>query len=130
MQISRLTTALLDILIVSIVYMILYFLKFDKLILESSYSILFFLFLPVWIVMSIYYEKNLFIFGKSFPQYFKSLLWSSALTLFVTTTFVSTTNLTDISRLFLLQISFIPLLPEILIGGIIIGINAKSTNTD
>ena len=66
--------------------------------------------------MSIYYQKYLLLFGKSFIQFIKSTILSSTLTLFVVTTIVSITELQDISRLFLLKITLIPVIPEILTG--------------
>lgn len=123
MKSSKNIYALSDILLVIAIYIIFHYQKFSNFTFDGSYLLVFYIFLPVWIIMSLYYQKYSFLFGKSLSQFIKSTVLSSALTLFVVTTIVSITELQNISRLFLLKISFVPLIPEILTGWLVNRIN-------
>ena len=84
----------------------------------------------VWTVMSSYYQKANFVNGPYFSLFIKSIFFSSSLSFFVITTLVSFTGLRDISRLFLLQISFLPLIPELIFGYIFKFYNKNKENVE
>ncbi len=126
MKRSNYIYASLDVLLVSLIFLVFHFFKFDSIIFNGIYLVTFYLYIPIWIIMSIYHGKYRLIRRRQFLPYLKSLVWPSSLTLFVLTAIVSITELQDISRLFLLQISFIPLIPETLIGWLIIRSNKKT----
>lgn len=109
----------LDILIVIITYSIFNFIKFGYILPKGIYYVLFFIYLLYWFILSIYFEKYSIAFGGNYLAFIKAILWSSVLTLFLTTIIVSVTDLIAVSRQFLLNITFYPMLVEIVIISIL-----------
>ncbi len=110
---------LLDLLIVIITYSIFHFIKFSQILPEGIYSILFFIYLLYWFILSVYYDKYSTAFGGNHLAFIKAILWSSVLTLFLITIIVSVTDLLAVSRQFLLNITFYPMLFEIVLISIL-----------
>ena len=108
---------LLDLIIVTVTFGILYFFKYSVLFPEGNYSILFIVHISYWLLLSHYYKKYSLAFVSKFKIFLNSLLWSSVLTLFLTASTVALTELWDVSRLFILQITIIPMMVEIMIIG-------------
>ncbi|MBU0528810.1 sugar transferase, partial [bacterium] len=92
-----------------------HFNKFGHLLPQGTYSILLILFLAYWYTLSTYYNKYSPALGANYLTYVKAILSSSVLTLFLITSTVSLTDLIAVSRLFLIQITLIPMIVEILI---------------
>ena len=106
---------LIDILLTIVIYVIIHFNKFGHLLPQGTYSILLILFLAYWYTLSTYYNKYSSAVGANYLTYVKAILSSSVLTLFLITSTVSLTDLIAVSRLFLIQITLIPMIVEILI---------------
>lgn len=110
---------LLDVLIVVIIYSIFHFIKFGHILPEGIYYVLFFIYLLYWFILSIYFDKYSIAFRGNYLAFIKAILWSSILTLFLITIIVSVTDLIAVSRQFLLNITFYPMLLEIVIISIL-----------
>ena len=104
---------LLDIILPIATYSTIYFNKFGHLVPRGVYYVLFIIFLAYWYTLSTYYNK--YTMKDNYLTYIKSILSSSLLTLFLITSTVSFTGLIAVSRLFLIQITLIPMVVEILI---------------
>ena len=104
---------LLDIILPIATYSTIYFNKFGHLVPRGVYYVLFIIFLAYWYTLSTYYNK--YTMKDNYLTYIKSILSSSLLTLFLITSTVSLTGLIAVSRLFLIQITLIPMVVEILI---------------
>ena len=110
---------LLDLLIVIVTYSIFHFIKFGRILPEGIYYVLFFIYLLYWFILSVYYDKYSIAFRGNQLAFIKAIVWSSVLTLFLITIIVSVTDLLAISRQFLLNITFYPMLVEIVIISIL-----------
>ena len=104
---------LLDILLPIATYSVIHFNKFGNLIPQGIYYILLIVFLAYWYTLSTYYNK--YVLKGNYLSYIKSIFSSSLITLFLITSTVSFTELISVSRLFLIQITMIPMVIEILI---------------
>lgn len=110
---------LLDILIVIVTFVILYFIKYGVLLPEGIYLFLFIVHISYWLLLSSYHNKYSLAFALKYKFFLKSLLWSTALALFFTTSTVALTDLRGVSRLFILKMTIIPMIVEIVIIGIL-----------
>lgn len=110
---------LLDVLIAVITYGIFHFVKFGRILPEGIYYVLFFIYLLYWFILSIYFEKYSSAFREDQTTFIKAIVWSSVLSLFLITIVVSVTDLIAVSRQFLLNITFYPMLIEIVIISIL-----------
>lgn len=110
---------LLDILIVIVTFVILYFIKYGVLLPEGIYLFLFIIHISYWLLLSSYHNKYSLAFVSKYKFFLKSLLWSTALALFFTTSTVALTDLRGVSRLFILKITIIPMIVEIVIISIL-----------
>ncbi len=110
---------LLDLLIVIITYSIFHFIKFGHILPKGIYYVLFFIYLLYWFILSVYYDKYSIAFQGNQLVFIKAIVWSSVLTLFLITIIVSVTDLLAVSRQFLLNITFYPMLVEIVIISIL-----------
>ncbi len=106
---------LFDILLTIVIYSVIHFNKFGYLIPRGVYSILLVIFIAYSFTLSIYYNKYSAAMGANYISFIKAILTSSILTLFMITSTVSLTELILISRQFLIKITLIPMLVEILI---------------
>lgn len=106
---------LIDILLIVVIYVIINFNKFGNLLPQGIYSFLLIIFLAYWYTLSSYYNKYSIALGANHLTFIKAIISSSILTLFIITSTVSVTGLIAISRLFLIQITLIPMIVEILI---------------
>lgn len=127
MKHSKTISIFVDALIIIFTYNVLHYLKFYNLTQNGSYFILFYVYVTIWMIISAYYQKFIYVYGKSFSNFLKTVVWSSMTSLFVITTIVSIIQITDISRLFLLQISFLPIMPEMIFGFLYIRYNKRNT---
>lgn len=119
MKNTKIYFILLDLIIVTITFEILYFLKFGVFLSEGTYSLLFIVHISYWLLLSYYYKKYSLAFVSKYKVFLNSLLWSTTLSLFLTTSTVALTELWDVSRLFIIQMTIIPMIGEILIVGLI-----------
>jgi len=119
MKIIKKYLIIIDLLITIIIFGLIYFQKFGHFIPQGVYLALLIIFLSYWITLSIYYNKYLATFYKNKVAFIKATLWSSAITLFLITGTVSLTELILVSRQFLLQITIIPMIVEILLVSLI-----------
>ncbi len=106
---------IIDILLIVVIYVIINFNKFGNLLPQGIYSVLLIIFLAYWYTLSSYYNKYSIALGANHLTFIKAIISSSILTLFLITSTVSVTGLIAISRLFLIQITLIPMIIEILI---------------
>ena len=104
---------IIDILVPIITYSIIHFKKFGHIVPQGVYYILFIVFLAYWFTLSTYYNK--YTVKTNYFAYNKSIFLSSVLTLFLITSTVSLTELITVSRLFLIQITLIPMIVELII---------------
>ena len=109
-----------EILLLACSYSGLYFLKTSSFIPHGEYLSLFGIYIFLWFLFSVYYKKYKRWFNSTFRDYFRSLLFSSAFTLFFLTLIVSFTDWSIVSRLFLIGIVVVPFLIELSIFGLII----------
>ena len=110
---------LLDILIVTVTYRILYYLKFGEFALEGIYLFLFIFHLSYWLILSLYYNKYSLVFCSDFKLCTTALLWSTAIALFLTTSTVALTELRDVSRFFILNMTIFPFILEFILIAIV-----------
>ena len=115
MKYDKLYIVVLDLLVVILTYGFLYYNKFGYTIPKDVYLLLLIILLSYWFTLSIYYNKYSLIFKSPFRSIVKSILWSTALTLFFVTCTVALTELGDASRLFILEMILIPMIVEILL---------------
>ena len=104
---------IIDILVPIITYSVIHFKKFGHIVPQGVYYILFIVFLAYWFTLSTYYNK--YTVKTNYFAYNKSIFLSSVLTLFLITSTVSLTELITVSRLFLIQITLIPMIVELII---------------
>lgn len=109
----------LDILLVTVTFVILYFIKYGVLLPEGIYSFLFIVHISYWLLLSSYHNKYSLAFVSKYKFFLKPLLWSTALALFFTTSTVALTDLRWVSRLFILKMTIIPMIVEIVIISIL-----------
>ena len=121
---------ILNIIICTCSFTGLYYLKFGQLVPQGIYLTLFWLFILLWIFFSVYNNKYKRWVNSTFSDYFISLLFSSALTLFFLTTVVSLTNLNIVSRLFLINIVALPSVIELSIVTLIRGLSFLNRTLD
>ena len=103
----------LEIIVCTGSYSGLYFLKTGFFIPQGEYLILFGIYIFLWLFFTVYYKKHKLWFNSTFRDYFRSLLFSSAFTLFFLTLVVSFKDLRIVSRLFLIGIVVVPSLVEL-----------------
>jgi len=87
----------------------LYFLKTGSFIPQGEYLTIFGIYILLWLFFSKYYKKYKHCLNATFRDYFQSLLFSSAFSLFFIVLIISLTDLRIVSRLFILGIITIPL---------------------
>lgn len=119
MKNTKIYFILLDLIIVTITFGILYFLKFGVFLPEGTYSLLFIVHISYWLLLSYYYKKYSLAFVSKYKVFLNSLLWSTTLSLFLTTSTVAVTELWNVSRLFILKMIIIPMIAEIVIIGLL-----------
>lgn len=119
MKNTKIYFILLDLIIVTITFGTLYYLKFGVFLPEGTYSLLFIVHISYWLLLSYYYKKYSLAFVSKYKVFLNSLLWATTLSLFLTTSTVAVTELWDVSRLFIIQMTIIPMIGEILIVGLI-----------
>jgi len=106
---------LFDIVLTVVIYIVIYFIKFGHLIPQGLYSILLIIFIAYWYTLSTYYNKYSLALSTNYKIFIRAILSSSILTLFVMTCTISLTELISVSRQFLIKITLIPMIVEILI---------------
>jgi len=106
---------ILDILICTFSYSGLYYFKIGSFIPKGDYFKLFWVYFLIWIFCSFYYKKYKLGFNTKFRSTFKTLLFSSAFSLFFLTLIVSLTELKIVSRLFLISIVALPFFVELFV---------------
>ena len=108
-----------DILLLTLVFGILNYNKFTKVIPEGEYLILFFTFIFFWASFSIYYDKYLTIVTR--PLWFVSriIFWSALLPIMSGAIIVSLTDLWSTSRIFITQVTLFIFLVELGLSAII-----------
>ena len=104
---------ILDIIICTGSYSVLYFFQTGSFIPQEEYLTLFGVYIFLWVFFSVYYKKNKRWFNSNFSDDFQLLLFSSSFTLFFLTLVVSLTDLSIVSRLFLIGIVATPFLIEL-----------------
>ena len=104
---------LLDIIICICSYAGLYYFKTGSFIPRGEYLTLFWVYILLWLFFSIYYKMQKHWYNFTFQDLFISLLFTSAYTLFFLTLIVSLTDLSIVSRLFLIGIVAAPFLIEL-----------------
>lgn len=109
----------LDILLVTVTFVILYFIKYGVLLPEGIYLFLFIVHISYWLLLSSYLNKYSLAFVSKYKFFLKSLLWSTALALFFTTSTVALTDIRGVSRLFILKMTIMPMIVEIVIISIL-----------
>ena len=108
-----------DLLIFSIVFLTLYFLKFSTFFPRDKYLVLFFIYTFARIIISIYYDKYHIIVTMDFKYSIRIIFWATLLPLLIVSIFVSFTELWSTSRLFLVKVTFLMATIEVLITLII-----------
>ena len=108
-----------DLLIFSIVFLTLYFLKFSTFFPRDKYLVLFFIYSFARIIISIYYDKYHVIVTMDFKYSIRIIFWATLLPLLIVSIFVSFTELWSTSRLFLVKVTFLMATIEVLITLII-----------
>ncbi len=106
---------IIEIVLLFCTYCGLYYLKTGSIIPQSEYLMLFGIYILLWTFFSVYYKKYKQSLNSNFRAFFRSLLFSSAFTLFFLTLVVSLTNLIIVSRLFLISLIAVPTLIELTI---------------
>ena len=108
-----------DLLILTLVFGILNYNKFGRIIPEGEYLILFFTFIFYWASFSIYYDKYHTIVTR--PLWFVSriIFWSALLPIMSIAIIVSFTNLWSASRIFISQVTLVTFLVELGLSAII-----------
>jgi hypothetical protein len=104
---------ILDIIICIGSYIGLYYFKTGSFIPQGEYLTLFWVYILLWLFFSIYYKMQNHWYNFTFQDLFISLLFTSAYTLFFLTLIVSLTDLSIVSRLFLIGIVAAPFLIEL-----------------
>lgn len=104
---------LLDIIICTCSYAGLYYFKTGTFIPQGEYISLFCVYILLWLFFSVYYKMRKRWFDFTFRDFFISLLFTSAYTLFFLTLIVSLTDMSIVSRLFLIGIVVAPFLIEL-----------------
>ncbi|NHZ84754.1 MAG: hypothetical protein GWP19_02615 [Planctomycetia bacterium] len=110
---------ILDILIVTVTFGILYFLKYDVILPKGNYLFLFLIHLSYWLLLSYYYKKYSLVLVSEYKLFINSLLLSTLLALFLTISVVALTELMDVSRLFILKMTIIPMVVEFILISLI-----------
>ena len=108
-----------DLLIFSIIFLTLYFLKFSTFFPRDKYLVLFFIYTFARIIISIYYDKYHVIVTMDFKYSIRIIFWATLLPLLIVSIFVSFTELWSTSRLFLVKVTFLMATIEVLITLII-----------
>ena len=109
---------MLDIIICTCSYAGIYYFKNGSFIPQGEYLTLFIVYAFFWVFFSAYYNKYKCAFTATFRAYYRSLFISSSLTLLFLVLIVALTDLTIVSRLFLISIIAIPSILELLFVGI------------
>ena len=104
---------ILDIIICIGSYIGLYYFKTGSFIPQGEYLTLFWVYILLWLFFSMYYKMQKYWLNFTYRDFFISLLFTSAYTLFFLTLIVSLTDLSIVSRLFLIGIVATPFLIEL-----------------
>ncbi len=104
---------LLDIIICTCSYAGIYYFKTGSFIPRGEYLTLFWVYILLWLFFSMYYKMQKYWLNFTYRDFFISLLFTSAYTLFFLTLIVSLTDLSIVSRLFLIGIVATPFLIEL-----------------
>ena len=112
MKNTKIYFIILDILIVTVTFGILYFLKYGVILPKGNYLLLFIIHLSYWLLLSYYYKKYSLVLISEYKLFINSLLLSTLLALFLTISVVVLTELMDVSRLFILKMTIIPMIVE------------------
>ena len=104
-----------DLLIFSVIFFLFYFLKFSTFFPRDKYLVLFFIYSLARITISIYYDKYHIIVTTDFKYSIRIIFWSTLLPLLIVSIFVSFTDLWSTSRLFLVKITSLMAIVEVLL---------------
>ena len=104
---------LLDIIFLSIVYIILHFNKFNKFIPQDVYLSLYLTSLFFWSIFSLYYKKYNSAFDQPVVLTLRLIFWSSLISLLFIVISISFSDMWSVSRLFVLSFIFILMLSQI-----------------
>jgi hypothetical protein len=113
---SKTRQIIADIFIITLVYFTSYYVKTSSLIIHTNYLALYSLVIFYWTLLSIYHNKYTYSITIARSQYIRAVIWVAGFSLFFISLTMSITGMIDISRLFLLQITFILFVIELLIG--------------
>lgn len=108
-----------DLLIFSVIFFLFYFLKFSTFLPKDKYLVLFFIYSLARIIISIYYDKYHIIVTTDFKYSIRIIFWATLLPLLIVSIFVSFTELWSTSRLFLVKVTFLMTIIEILLTVVI-----------
>ena len=97
----------------------LHYNRFGYIIHKDIYLLLLIILLFYWVAISIYNNKYSLTLKSPFRIFVKSVLWSTTLSLFFVISTIALTDLKDVSRLFILEITIIPMFLELFIISII-----------
>ena len=104
-----------DLIIFSTIFLILYYLKFSFFFPRGKYLVLFFIYSIARIIVSIYYDKYHLIVTTDFKYSIRIIFWATLLPLLIVSIFVSFTELWSTSRLFLVKVTFLTVIIEVLL---------------
>ena len=114
-----------DIILLTFIFAILNYNKFGKMIPEGEYLILFLAYIFFWTSFSIYYDKYRIIIVKPFWIVLRIISWATLMCLLSIAITVSFTDLWSTSRIFILLVTLISFLSEIIFA-VTIGIFQSS----
>ncbi|MBH09909.1 MAG: hypothetical protein CMG74_06045 [Candidatus Marinimicrobia bacterium] len=108
-----------DLLVLILVFGIFNYNKFSQIIPENEYLILLFTFIFFWVIFSIYYDKYRIVIIKPYWLAIRIISWSTLMCFLTITITVSFTDLWSTSRIFILLVTAVVFLTEIIFAAII-----------